>query len=373
MAEYWIPYSDVELMVELPSEKVAWTINRLSISLDVGKKLGNLMDKLEEPLTVILDPRIELQNINRLISTFLESFEKIEFMYPSSPPIYFYSPNDLLTYFPAIHLLPPGGFQVYRTELGFKLELPKFLSEKRNILLLSKFSPNPIYVFSGLDLLPSYMASENSFPHFLRALSKFRGKLSPIDFWLQCIPDNLSMLWMPVVSNSEGIYGVKLTSLDSSLSIAIKEFEEVLWRTSKEVGLLIVGSGHPYDYTFQYILQVLLLSLEVLHKDGHLVIAAECERGFGDLLYNSLINSKRGGLKPNTVIDLYLDMFMKMREGFNISLVSVLPNFYLRRLLRLSAHLTLQDAVGRRYNIVENVGILCDGFNISPTSFPKYI
>jgi hypothetical protein len=231
------------------------------------------------------------------------------------------------------------------------------LSNLDNAILLSKTSFDPLFGYSGApthllryfgqeEMLDAYKARDGDMPRpgvangALSIAHKFAEKLDATS--------------IESVVGGHGFVDIIINKPVNSHKGAITKLESIGKVEVEKSKASIVSSGDGYS-TLSYALNSLWNSLDAVKDDGTIALLAECRDGFGSRALQMLVEGKinmDGAYKPAEYIDglenlLYLK---EASEKYNISLVSALPDYYIKDRLGLKTFRRTKDVLHNMLN-----------------------
>jgi hypothetical protein len=131
---------------------------------------------------------------------------------------------------------------------------------------------------------------------------------------------------------------------------------------SQARGLVLGAGGRGYDDTFSSALRGVWSALEGVRKAGSVLVIAECSEGVGSSALELLVTGRlaEGGRRRERYVEGLEEVFYlnKLKEEYDILLLSGLPETYSRTKLGLTTAKGSGEAVGRLLNKVGRSGKL---------------
>jgi len=132
---------------------------------------------------------------------------------------------------------------------------------------------------------------------------------------------------------------------------------------SQSRGIVIGSGGRGYDDTFSSALRGVWNVLEGVRRTGSVLLIAECSEGAGSIALEMLVTGRMAGegeRRREKYVDGLEEVFYlnKLKEEYDILLLSGLPETYARSKLGLTTAKGSGEAVGRMLNKVGRSGKL---------------
>jgi nickel-dependent lactate racemase len=382
--EIWIPYGGTEVRVGVPTEnlvglaepKATGTLNNLryeisqAISDPIGvAPLSQLVSRNDQvALVVDLPPSsVSFQVVDSLI---LELCNLVE---SQSLTVFWTHAQDWLQAeegtdcgitrgfkvadltSPSIQTVPING------SLGAKeIKINKELADAAIKILIGRTGFDPIWGYTGgATALLNVIDDDTRAQLYRQAVKSYLEKGSDQtneENRMKSLVSSLDpCLTLNIVTTTSGdVIKLFAGSFEES-SVASTKFFDDLYRIGfdKSPNVLIVGAGgRPYDQTLSAALNSALLNRDALKKGGAMILVAECMGGYGDKTFLQWMSKGeeakqiKSSLKKGFEIGAEKAYFLtELLEEFRVYLVSVMPDYYARKIFKLKTSRTVDDAL----------------------------
>jgi len=174
-----------------------------------------------------------------------------------------------------------------------------------------------------------------------------------------------------IASNSDGIIDVEVGHPSSSLSVS-KPFADSAWKDVGKHRTLIVSTGkNSSNDTLGRSLTSVWNCYQAVKGDGMLVLVGECSNGIGS---DSIQHYIEGSLNlerlknPAKYIDGMQDLLFltEIQKKINLGLVSILPEFYTKKLnfISFSGVKKVMEYILKNQGMKQKVEVVSDGARI---------
>jgi hypothetical protein len=342
MPEIWLKYGSTEVVLDIKAENLLDYVvedeQRLSDE-QINAKLDSIT--LGSAHIAVLDPSLHTAKLSLLL---VESIKRHGIEHVSLD-------------------VPSQIVNMYRSIFQDNIHVGKLSSDMtalNNSILLSKTTFDPLFGYCGVPtyllryfgngaMLDAYKARNDDLPrpgvagNALSIAHKFAEKVDAIS--------------IEAVMSGHGFADIIMNKPVESHKEAIAKLESMGKVETERGKAAIISSGNGYS-ALSYALSSLWNCLDVVREDGSVTLLAECKDGFGSQALQMLVEGKirmEDAYKPAEYIDglenlLYLN---EISKKYNISLVSALPDYYVKGRLGLKAFRRTKDAL---HNILNAYG-----------------
>ncbi|MEM2465978.1 MAG: nickel-dependent lactate racemase [Candidatus Bathyarchaeia archaeon] len=165
-----------------------------------------------------------------------------------------------------------------------------------------------------------------------------------------------------VVVNSKGeVVRAFAGDLEQAFYEGVKFVDEI-YRipVDRRADIVVVSpGGHPFDVNLFQAYKGIDSALEVVKRDGVIILAAECPEGYGNqAFYDWMVKFKdvkavEREIKRNFVVGGHKAYYlMKALQKAQIILVSAMPDYYAANVFRLKTARTVNEALNEAFRIV---------------------
>ena len=181
--------------------------------------------------------------------------------------------------------------------------------------------------------------------------------------------DSFEIGAVEIISNSKGIVDLSIGHPSTTQSIS-KSFTSF---ARKEIGkhrTMIVSTGkEASNMTLAKSLTSVWNCAEAMKNDGLLILLAECKYGIGsDSIQNYIEKDSEKLLNPSKYVDGMEDLLflMEIQKKFSIGIISILPEFYTKKLKMesLGGIKKAMDYILKTQGIRQKVQVVSDGARI---------
>ena len=323
MPEIWLNYGATEVVLDIKAEN-------LEQKIDVeGKTLSDseIQSKLS-PLDLSKPTELVVLNISESVKKALSTiFTKCENKSIPKPSIF--ADRTIMS---TVKKYIPDGSLIS--------EFSNIDNSNANLVFMGEMEFDGMFGFEtiAVRLLKKFGAES-----MLSAYQKRRGDLpSPgqnvESFQIaKKFSQKFEILAVEIIANSNGIYDLSVghPSATSSLS---KSFQEYAVRDIGKHGIMVISTGkESSNDTFGKTLSSIWNCSESIKNDGFAILVGECKLGIGSDAIQRFIDGRLNIdslKKPSQYIDgmenlLYLT---ELQKKFQIGLLSILPEFYTKKL-----------------------------------------
>jgi hypothetical protein len=348
--EFWLHYGEVEVGVEVKAENLlgyvepAW---RPLQDAEVEKQLEGA--DTTRPI-VIPEP----SSATLALLTYL-----LRVAQPPTGQVQIFVPEEDLYYAKVAaenyqaEVMPLRGLTEIGVIDGIRIKAPYPLTEKGTIILTSTdfdplfgFGGGPPAVLRVLDpqvgVAVGELMDERPRPGEVTGASKFAERVAGL------LPDHLAY---EVIPTEGGLAHLAAGSLVEAHRAASEELgKRGAVRVERAAHGVVVSPGFdPVRDRLDYNLKALMNVAGAVREGGEIILVAECSRGLGNPEFHSLIQRgpawlKRARSRPKLGLEplAYLE---SIKRRHKVTLVSTLPNYYVRGVLGLDTAPRISVAV----------------------------
>jgi hypothetical protein len=183
--------------------------------------------------------------------------------------------------------------------------------------------------------------------------------------------DGFDINGIEIIANSKGMVDFAVGHPSSTLSM-IKPFESVAVKDVGEHKTMIISTGKDASNdTLGKSLSSLWNCSDAIKKDGLAILLAECKFGVGSEAIQQFIEGRLTLEKlrnPTRYIDSMEDLLFlsEIQKKFQVGLVSILPEFYVKKLniISLSGVKHAMDYIIKTQGVRQKVAVVSDGARV---------
>jgi len=404
LVELWIPYGEVEVSVRLSDDNLAWLADpgteggkqslevvRSALQSPIDTKNLKELIKPGSKVVIAIEKAPGRTDKARLLQLVLEEVfsagippSGVEVILSSgTQPIGNETLSDLNQLLKGGKLASndprEGDFsEVGVTSFGTKVELNRSFVNADVRIVIGEICANWFYGFGGPWSVALGMCSQSTIAQNGRLALKKDAKrrdqgavhldlketasMAKIDLALAVVPSRGGTIHDAFAGTLEKVY-------ERSVDLTRKLF---LFRAPKKADILLVGSGGlQFDSTLLRACDALFNFVEVIEKDGRIVLVAECRDGpGGGTFFNLLYRFKEAGdvlseIRKNFSLEGYKAMkLLELREKHGISIVSAMPTYFSEKVFAFRTADTANEGLQNAFRYMgreSKIGIAVDG------------
>ncbi|MGQ9542795.1 MAG: hypothetical protein ACUVTM_01715 [Candidatus Bathyarchaeia archaeon] len=385
--EIWIPYGETEVRVGVRAENLVGLAQpeephpnmnpRIAIAEAVSKIHGaHPLEKLlgqddNVALTVDLPPNnksFELIDLLLFELSNLVNIDKVSVLWIQNdgwPPVQKGLRSEVED-FKILNCCVAESPHQYKG-VGNSLKICKEFAEADLRILVGRVGFDPVWGYTGgvktiLSLLDNRTRTELCRKVVLTQIDNGPGRLDAVEELESILPSDGLTVMLSIVENIDGgVARIFSGTFEESFGLGAKFLNEhYSIELDRAVDILIVGAGgRPYDYTLFSSLDSAFMNMGVLKKGSVLILAAECMGGYGSEGFRNYM--LKGG-DPEQMRSMFRRGFeigaekayllAKLLEEFRVYLVSVMPDYYVKKVFRLRSSKTVNDALSHALKIL---------------------
>ncbi|MFQ5940371.1 MAG: hypothetical protein ACE5KA_01555 [Nitrososphaerales archaeon] len=358
MPEIWLKYGSTEVVLDIKAENLSDYVvedEQLLSEEEANGRLDSVSVDGNERIAV-LDTSLHVAKLSLRLADSLKR--------RGVQNISVNVPLDVLNIYKNI-------FQDKNVEVS---KLSMDLSGMNNTILLSKTSFDPLFGYSGApthllrsfggeEMLDAYKGRNGDMPRPGEA----NNSLSVAHKFVQ----GLDTISVEAVVGGHGFADIIVDKPVKCHKEAITKLESLGKVEVEKAKASIISSGNGYS-TLSYALYSIWNCLDVVKEDGYIALLAECKDGFGSRALQMLVDGKISmddAYRSTEYIDgienlLYLKA---VSERYNLSLVSALPDYYIKNNLGIKTFRRTKDVLHSMLNVYgprQKVLVVSDGSKV---------
>jgi hypothetical protein len=357
MPEIWLNYGVTDVVLDIRAENLGQQIKNTGKTLtdeEISSKL-NYLD-ISKPLEIAV-----LQNSNSIKKFLTKLFEKCEEKSVQLPRIM--AEKKLVNF--VKEGLPEGSVV---TEFDID-DIPN-----SNLVFLDEIEFDGLF---GFETVSTKLLKKFGKDEMLSAYEKRKGNLPTPGINAESFniankfADNFEIIAIEINSNSEGIVDISIEH-PSKTSPILESFTSSAKQEIDKQRTLIISSGKSgSNNTFSKSLTSIWNCNEAVRDDGLAILIGECSDGIGSEAVQQYIDGRLTleRLKhPSKYFQGMEDLLYltEIQKRINIGLVSVLPQFYVKKLniKSFGGIKQVMDYIIKSQGVNQKVSVVSDGYRI---------
>ncbi len=330
MPEIWLNYGLTDVVLDIKAENLEQKIDSEGKTLDdsvINEKLATTLD-LSKPLELVV--LHNSKSILKIISSLFTLCEQKSKPFPK-----------ILTDKRILNLvksgLPEGSsINEFNVDTGIS---------NANLVFLAEIEFNGLF---GYETIATRLIKKFGQESMLSAYAKRHGNLPTPGQYPESLTeakkfaDNFEIQGIEIIANSEGIVDFSIGHPSETAASSTKIFES---HSIKDVGqhkTLVISTGKDSSNdTLGNSLSSLWNCSNAIKKDGLAILVAECKGGLGSDTLQQYVENRltiEQLRNPSKYINGMEDLLYlsEIQKNFQIGLVSILPEFYAKKLNMIS-------------------------------------
>ncbi|MEM2964822.1 MAG: hypothetical protein QXE22_05175 [Candidatus Bathyarchaeia archaeon] len=390
--EVWLPFNGTEVYARVPDERFVETVKRPegeTVNLrqavkEALERVDDLRPNMGKRVAVAVRPSFEADALKATLTTLVDSLVNRGF---STEDIDVYFSQTLEAAAPPLDV-GVGGFGRL---LVHRAENQPFIEGPGGVRLNRMFMEADVKVILGV-FEASYLSGYVGAPHSVYpGLTDLEAAAGHLDEGCQVKPGRVEEkalktfracvkiceelpvdLALNLVAYKGDVYGLFHGEVEETFNQAWAAYKRLFQKplTGEPAIVLASAGGSPYDDRLAGLVQTASNAASALKKDGSVIAVCECGSWTMDkhgLEYLMEPKHDRGVEKVEDLAARGLAWTLnQLREELDLCLVSVIPNYYVRRGLKVRFSRTLNGALQTTMNRLKSGGIVAveDGYHV---------
>lgn len=357
MPEIWLNYGKTDIVLDIRAENLDQQIHSQGNALD-DAQLGEKLDSLDFSKPVELVVLNTSKSVQKTISTIFEKCEQKSF----PKPRILGDRTILSTLKP---FLPEGSSVSEFSSDELSNSSLIFIGEMEfdGLFGFETISTRLIKKFGKEQMLSAYEQRNGNLPHPGEIISNIETAKK--------FSDSFEISAIEVAANQNGLVDISVGHPSSTMKIS-KTFTESATKTVEKHRTIMISTGKDASNENLSKSFSSLWNCNAAVKDNGLVILlAECKNGIGSDAIQQFIEGRMSLerlKKPSKYVNGMEDLLYltEIQKRFQIGLVSVLPEFYTKKLdiLSFSGIKRAMDYIIKNQGVKQKVAVVSDGARI---------
>ncbi len=357
MPEIWLNYGKTEIVLDIRAENLDQQVDSQGKSLtdsELAEKLDSL-DLTKQMELVILNYSKSVQK------TILTIFEKCE--QKSIPKPRILADRAILTHVKSF--LPDGSTISEFSDENLSNSSLVFVGEMEldGLFGFETIATRLIKKFGNEQMLTAYQQRQGDLPAPGETIDNIQIAKK--------FADSFEILGIEIVANQNGIFDLSIGHPSSTITISKPFGESAIKHVEKHRTMMISTGKDASNDTLSKSLSSLWNCSEAIKDNGLAVLLAECKNGIGSEAIQQFIEGRMSLerlKKPAKYVDGMEDLLFltEIQKRFQIALVSILPEFYTKKLNLVSfgGIKRAMDYILKVQGIKQKVAVVSDGARI---------
>ena len=357
MPEIWLNYGKNDIVLDIKAENLDQQLDSQNKSL-TDSELGEKLDSLDLTKQIEI---VVLNNSKPVQKTISTIFEKCEQKSISKPKIL--ADSTILPYLKSF--LPEGSL------------ISEFNDENLSNSSLVFVGEMELDGLFGFETLATRLVKKFGNEQMLTAYQQRKGDLPAPGETIDNIQiakkfvDSFEILGIEITANQNGIVDLSIGHPSSTMAISKQFSESALKQVEKHRTMMISTGKDASNDTLSRSLSSLWNCSGAIKDNGLAVLLGECKNGIGSEAIQQFIEGRMSLdrlKKPAKYVDGMEDLLFltEIQKRFQIGLVSILPEFYTKKLNMLSfaGIKRAMDYILKIQGIKQKVAVVSDGARI---------
>ena len=357
MPEIWLNYGKTEIVLDIRAENLDQQLDSQGKSLsdsDLAEKIGTL-DLTKQMELVILN---NSKSVQKTISTIFEKCDQ-----KSSPKPRILVDKKMLNHFKSF--LPEGSIISEFSEENLSNSSLVFVGEMEldGLFGFETIATRLIKKFGNDQMLTAYQQRKGDLPA--------PGETNENMQTAKKFVDAFEIYGIEITANQNGIVDLSIGHPSSTMEIS-KPFGEFAKKQVEKHRTMMISTGKDTSNdTLRKSLSSLWNCSDGIKENGFAVLLAECKNGIGSEAIQQYIEGRMSLdrlRKPAKYVDGMEDLLFltEIQKKFQIGLVSILPEFYTKKLNLVSFEgiKRAMDYILKVQGIKQKVAVISDGARI---------
>ena len=357
MPEIWLNYGKTDIVLDIRAENLDQKLDSQGKSL-TDSELGEKLDSLD--LTKQMDLVI-LNNSKSVQKTISTIFEKCEQKSVPKPQIL--ADKTILTHVKSF--LPEGSTISEFSDDNLSNSSLVFVGEMEldGLFGFETIATRLIKKFGNEQMLTAYQQRKGDLPASGEAIDNIQTAKK--------FTDSFEILGIEIAANQNGIVDLSIGHPSSTMTLSKPFGESATKQVEKHRTMMISTGKDASNDTLRKSLSSLWNCSGAIKDNGLAVLLAECKNGIGSEAIQQYIEGRLSLerlKKPAKYVDGMEDLLFltEIQKRFQVGLVSILPEFYTKKLNLVSFEgiKRAMDYILKIQGIKQKVAVVSDGARI---------
>lgn len=357
MPEIWLNYGKTEIVLDIRAENLDQQLDSQGKSLN-NSELEEKLDSLDfkKPMELVI-----LNNSKSVQKTISAIFQKCEQKSYSKPKIL--ADKTILNHFKS--LLPEGSLISEFGEQNLSNSNLVFVGEMEfdGLFGFETISTRLIKKFGNDQMLTAYQQRKSDLPS--------PGEINNNIQIAKKFVDSFEIFGIELTANQNGIVDLSIGHPSSTMELS-KKFGETAKKQVERHRTMMISTGKDgSNDTLRKSLSSLWNCSNAIKDNGLAVLLAECKNGIGSEAIQQFIEGRMSLdrlRKPAKYVDGMEDLLFltEIQKRFQIGIVSILPEFYTKKLNLVSfvGIKRAMDYILKIQGIKQKIAVVSDGARI---------
>ncbi len=357
MPEIWLNYGKTEIVLDIRAENLDQKLDSQGKSLtdsELGEKLDSL-DLAKQMELVILN---NSKSVQKTISTIFEKCEQ-----KSVPKPQILADKTILTHVKSF--LPEGSTISEFSDDNLSNSSLVFVGEMEldGLFGFETIATRLIKKFGNEQMLTAYQQRKGDLPASGETIDNIQTAKK--------FTDSFEILGIEIAANQNGIVDLSIGHPSSTMTLSKPFGESATKQVEKHRTMMISTGKDASNDTLRKSLSSLWNCSGAIKDNGLAVLLAECKNGIGSEAIQQYIEGRLSLerlKKPAKYVDGMEDLLFltEIQKRFQVGLVSILPEFYTKKLNLVSFEgiKRAMDYILKIQGIKQKVAVVSDGARI---------
>ncbi len=357
MPEIWLNYGKTDIVLDIRAENLDQKLDSQGKSLtdsELGEKLDSL-DLTKQMELVILN---NSKSVQKTISTIFEKCEQ-----KSVPKPQILADKTILTHVKSF--LPEGSTISEFSDDNLSNSSLVFVGEMEldGLFGFETIATRLIKKFGNEQMLTAYQQRKGDLPASGEAIDNIQTAKK--------FTDSFEILGIEIAANQNGIVDLSIGHPSSTMTLSKPFGESATKQVEKHRTMMISTGKDASNDTLRKSLSSLWNCSGAIKDNGLAVLLAECKNGIGSEAIQQYIEGRLSLerlKKPAKYVDGMEDLLFltEIQKRFQVGLVSILPEFYTKKLNLVSFEgiKRAMDYILKIQGIKQKVAVVSDGARI---------
>jgi hypothetical protein len=357
MPEIWLNYGKTEIVLDIRAENLDEQLGSQGKSLsdsELGEKLDSLDLKKQMELVILNNSK----SVEKTISTIFQKCEQ-----KSAPKPKILADKTILNHFKSF--LPEG------------ILISEFSDEtlsNSNLVFVGEMELDGLF---GFETIATRLIKKFGNEEMLIAYQQRKGDLPAPGETIDNIQtakkfvDSFEIFGIEITANQNGIVDLSIGHPSSTITLSKPFGESAIKQTEKHRTMMISTGKNASNDTLRKSLSSLWNCSAGIKDNGLAVLLAECKNGIGSEAIQQYIEGRMSLdrlKKPAKYVDGMEDLLFltEIQKRFQIGLVSIMPEFYTKKLnlISFAGIKRAMDYILKIQGIKQKVAVVSDGARI---------
>ena len=357
MPEIWLNYGKTDIVLDIRAENLDQQLDSQGKSF-TDSELNEKLDSLDLAKQVELVILNNSKSIQKTISTI---FEKCEQKSISKPRILADRTilNNVKSFLPEGSLISEFNDEnLSNSSLVFVGEM-----ELDGLFGFETLATRLIKKFGNEQMLTAYQQRKGDLPAPGETIENIQTAKK--------FADSFEILGIEIAANQNGIVDLSIGHPSSTMTISKKFGESATKQVEKHRTMMISTGKNASNDTLRRSLSSLWNCSGAIKENGLAILLAECKNGIGSEAIQQFIEGRMSLerlKKPAKYVDGMEDLLFltEVQKRFQVGLVSILPEFYVKKLnlISFAGIKRAMDYILKVQGIKQKVAVVSDGARI---------